>query len=97
MVAKKMQELLIEMDYANDQDCQAIAEAADSKSSRAMHRFLLLPKLNESLLIKANQDEFLKSHGLSILEKWLHENPDGSFPPYQVIECVMDVLERLPI
>lgn len=62
-----------------------------------MHRFNLLDKLSRVLLSKASQDEFLKSRGLSILEKWLMPNPDESFPPYQVIECAMDVLERLPV
>lgn len=92
-----MQELLVEMDYANDQDHQAIAESADSGTARAMHRFQLLPKVLESLLTKPNQEEFLKSRGLGILEKWLLQNPDGTFPPFQVIESVLDVLERLPI
>ena len=32
-----------------------------------------------------------------MLERWLGLNPDGSLPPIQVIEQVLDVLDSLPI
>ena len=53
--------------------------------------------MNELMLKKTNQDEFLKLRGLTVLEKWLIQNPDGSYPPYQVVDSVMDILDRLPI
>ena len=73
-----MQKLLVDMDYANDQDHQAIADKTEFK----MNRFSLLAKLTESMLKKTNQDEFLKLRGLNVIEKWLLQNPDGSCPPF---------------
>ena len=28
---------------------------------------------------------------------WLDKNPDNNYPPIQVVECVLDVLNRLTI
>jgi hypothetical protein len=64
------------MDHANDQDHSVIAAAslqkvAGGSGQQAMHRFNLLDRLRDSLQKKTGQDEFLKTSGLAILEKWL--------------------------
>jgi hypothetical protein len=40
---------------------------------------------------------FLDNSGCVVLEKWLQPNPDGSYPPLQVVEFVLDILKQLPI
>ena len=87
------------MDSANDLDHQALAEAIQGlrKSSRAMHRFQMLAKASEVLEKQNNQSLFLDYGGCLVLQKWLMQNPDGSYPPFQVVELVFDVLEKLPI
>lgn len=62
-----------------------------------MNRFHLLPKLSSYLKRKAVQSWFLQLSGCAVLERWLKPNPDGSFPPQQVVEQVFDVLDTLPI
>lgn len=46
---------------------------------------------------KEHQLLFLEQSGCAILEKWLTVNPDGSYPPIQVVELVLEVLKNLPI
>lgn len=85
-------ELIAEMDTAYDLDRQA------NKESRcAMSRFKLLPKANQLLQNKPYQQVFLDNSGCTILEKWLLLNPDSSYPPVQVVEFVLELLDRLPI
>jgi hypothetical protein len=62
-----------------------------------MARFLLLEKCKTLLSNKPNQMVFLDNSGCAILEKWLSLNPDGSFPPVQVVEYVLHILAQLPI
>ena len=92
-------ELLVEMAYANDQDHNTISEvmAGERTSHQAMHRFLLLGKINDQLKRKGVQNQFLELGGCQLFEKWLMQNPDGTYPPYQVVEQVFEVLENLPI
>ena len=96
---RETRELLAEMDHANDEDHRSIALAASGKknSRQAMNRFRLLPKISTMLRQKGVQTQFLSLQGCSIIERWLSPNPDKSFPPCQVVEQVLDVLDSLPI
>lgn len=81
LVAEQEEEtriLLIEMDEANFLDQQAIAD----KSSAALHRLTLIPKVDDMLRKKPIQTLFLASGGCKVLEQWLEPNTDGSFPAY---------------
>lgn len=57
----------------------------------------MLSKAEVFLKNKMNQAVFLESSGCAILEKWLLMNPDHTYPPLQVVEFVLQVLESLPI
>ena len=87
------------MDCANVEDHQAIVAAAKGQatSGKAMNRFHLLAKLQAQLRKKGVQKWFLHLSGCEALERWLSPNPDGSFPPQQVVETALDVLDALPI
>lgn len=71
------------MDYAVDKDHEAIQGAGREP---AMNRFHLIPRLSTLLKRKGVQLWFLQLSGCSVLERWLKLNPDGSFPPQQVVE-----------
>jgi hypothetical protein len=62
-----------------------------------MHRFEMLPRTSEILQKLTHQQLFLDYGGCVILQKWLMQNPDGSYPAFQIVELVFDVLEKLPI
>jgi len=65
------------MDVANDEDLQAI-----QSRSAAMSRFHLIHKVDCLLRKKHHMIHFLENGGCSVLEKWLLENPDGSYPSH---------------
>lgn len=92
-------ELIAEMDTAHDTDHHTLNEVKKglSNDSQAMNRFNLLPKASQILSNKDNQLIFLEQAGCAILEKWLWMNPDGTYPPVQVVEFVLEVLKQLPI
>ena len=46
---------------------------------------------------KGIQGHFLSLNGCNVLQRWISPNPDGSLPPFQVIEEVLDILDSLPI
>ena len=46
---------------------------------------------------KGVQNWFLELSGCSVLERWLSPNPDQTFPPQQVVEVALDILDALPI
>ena len=88
----------MEMDKAHDEDHKILSLAKNGSLNEApMHRFNMLPRVHLLLSKKAHQELFLNSGGCGILEKWLSQNPDGSYPPFQVVETVLIVLEQLPI
>ena len=75
-------DLLIEMDTAHDDDHKLLATAKTQGLTQApMNRFNLLTKVKQLLAKKSHQDLFLGMGGCGILEKWLRQNPDGSYPP----------------
>jgi hypothetical protein len=39
----------------------------------------------------------MEMQGCRILEMWICQNSDHSYPPLQVVECILDVLDSLPI
>lgn len=53
--------------------------------------------MKEFLKKKHIQEIFLELQGCRVLEMWLFQNPDHSFPPIQVVDCMIDVLDNLPI
>ena len=63
----------------------------------ALNRFKLIEEVSDQLNKKHIQDIFLENHGCRFLEMWIAPNPDGSCPPIQIVECVLVVLDRLPI
>ena len=75
------------MDTANDEDHLALTESKAGKrvSSAAMARFNLLDRARSLLMKKSHQIHFLEFGGCAVLQKWLMQNPDGSFPPFQVV------------
>ena len=62
-----------------------------------MHRFKMINEVQELLKKKHIQDIFLEMQGCRFLEMWIIQNPDNSFPPIQIVECVIGVLDLLPI
>lgn len=82
------------MDTANDADYAILSLV---EGGAAMHRFKLLPKASLILGNKQSQLIFLDQSGCAILEKWLRVNPDGSYPPLQVVELVLLILKQLPV
>ena len=62
-----------------------------------MSRFKLIEPVRAMLKKKMVQEIFLELQGVRILEMWICQNSDHSFPPLQVVECVLDVLDSLPI
>jgi len=70
---------------------------AIQRGDAAMNRFKMIDELSDLLNKKHVQQVFLANHGCRFLEMWLERNPDGSYPPVQVVECVLSVLDRLPI
>lgn len=70
---------------------------AIKKGEAAMGRFKMIEEVTILLAKKNIQDVFLENYGCRFLEMWLARNPDGSFPPVQVVECVLSVLNQLPI
>jgi hypothetical protein len=67
------------------------------KGTAAMHRFKMINEVQELLKKKHIQDIFLEMQGCRFLEMWIIQNPDNSFPPIQIVECVIGVLDLLPI
>ena len=67
------------------------------KGVAALKRFQMIEQVTELLKKKHVQEVFLEMQGCRFLEMWISQNPDGSFPPVQIVECVLDVLDRLPI
>lgn len=57
----------------------------------------MIGELTNLMNKKHIQQVFLVNHGCRFLEMWLERNPDDSYPPVQVVECVLSVLDRLPI
>jgi hypothetical protein len=80
---KETKDLIAEMDTAHDADYQILQTNKKYPNSvtTAMNRFNLLQKASSILTKKCNQLIFLEQSGCAILEKWLRQNPDGSFPP----------------
>lgn len=70
---------------------------AIKRGEAAMSRFKMTEEVSQLLNKKHVQEVFLENHGCRFLEMWLERNPDDSYPPVQVVECVLDVLDRLPI
>ena len=70
---------------------------AIQRGEPAMNRFKMIDELSHLLNKKHVQHVFLRNHGCRFLEMWLERNPDDSYPPVQVVECVLSVLDRLPI
>ena len=67
------------------------------KGTAAMHRFKMVNEVQDLLKRKHIQDMFLEMQGCRFLEMWIIQNPDNSFPPIQIVECVIKVLDQLPI
>lgn len=63
----------------------------------ALNRFELCEEVSELLKKKHVQEVFLQMNGCRFLEMWISQNPDGSHPPVQIIECVLIILDCLPI
>lgn len=85
-------ELIERMNEACVKDHEAIKQ-----SQQAMHRFNLINTVSHLLKKKHVQEIFLQTNGCRILEFWLHPNPDDSMPPIQVVECILGILNELPI
>ena len=83
----------------NEQMHEACISDYDSikKGVAALKRFQMIEQVTELLKKKHVQEVFLEMQGCRFLEMWISQNPDGSFPPVQIVECVLDVLDRLPI
>jgi len=78
------------------QACIQDIEALRTKG-QAMHRFTLIEYVQDQLRRKQIQDIFLEMQGCRILEMWLMKNPDNTYPPVEVVECVLSILDSLPI
>ena len=85
-------ELIERMNEACVNDHEAIKHR-----KQAMHRFNLINTVGHLLKKKHVQEIFLQTNGCRILEFWLHPNPDDSLPPIQVVECILGILNELPI
>ena len=72
-------------------------KAIEEHKGPAVNRVKLLKEVDSMLRKKHVQLELLDMNGLEVIASWLSENPDGSYPLPQVVECVFDILERLPI
>lgn len=70
--------LIVSIDMATDEDYAVLSDQTNKVP--AMSRFNLIPTIDKTLKKKNNQTTFLECNGLSVLEKWLHKNPDGSYP-----------------
>ena len=64
---------------------------------QAMHRFKMIEEISELLRKKHIQELFLDMQGCRFLEMWISQNPDSSYPPIQIIECVLRILDNMPI
>ena len=62
-----------------------------------MHRFKMIEEISELLRKKHIQELFLDMQGCRFLEMWISQNPDSSYPPIQIIECVLKILDSMPI
>ena len=76
--------------------CLLDIEAIKTKS-QALYRFQMIEEVSQLLRKKHIQDLFLEMQGCRFLEMWISQNPDGSYPPIQIVECVLGVLDNLPI
>ena len=63
----------------------------------ALYRFHLCEEISELLKKKHIQEVFLEMNGCRFLEMWISQNPDNSYPPVQIIESVLKILDNLPI
>lgn len=84
--------LIKRMHEACSSDHQAILDGR-----AALQRFKLTEELQDQLRKKHIQKLFLEMQGCRFIEMWLGLNPDGSFPPIQVINCMLTILDKLPI
>ena len=62
-----------------------------------MHRFAMINTVTDMLKKKHIQEIFLELQGFKILEMWIGQNPNNTYPPLQVVECILFVLDNLPI
>ena len=76
--------------------CLLDIEAIKTKR-QALYRFKMIEEVTQLLRKKHIQDLFLEMQGCRFLEMWISQNPDGSYPPIQIVECVLGVLNNLPI
>ena len=67
------------------------------KGKSARYRFQMMEEVSQLIRKKHIQSIFLEMHGCRFLEMWISLNPDGSFPPIQLIDCVISILDSLPI
>lgn len=87
--------LILDMNAATDDDSVSLTDP--DKNLQATYRFKMLGQVDAVLKKKPNLMTFLDAGGLTSLEKWLKPNSDQSYAPIQVIELVLELLERLPV
>ena len=72
---------------------------AIQKKKPAINKLKLLPEIEKFLSNTEFKKEFLNEHnnGCSILEDYLKVNQDGTSPPFNQIQKVLEILNTLPI
>jgi len=80
---------------ANEEDMILIG-----KKLPAMNKLKLLSYVEQFLSNKYFQNEFLRgqdNEGCKILENWIKKNPDGTYPPINQLNKMIDILSILKI
>lgn len=63
----------------------------------ALNKLFLSKRVFEELKKKSFADDFVESNGLDILAAWIDILPGGIFPNYNLVEGVLNCLDKLKI
>jgi len=67
------------------------------RNQPALDKLKLLKVIQKFLSNYHYQKIFLECQGLEILQEWIKKNRDGSYPLFNQITVILDVLDQLPV
>jgi len=70
---------------------------AFQKKLPAIKKLKFMSEIEKFLANHSFQNEFLNQNGCVIIESYLKVNPDGTYPPYNQIQKILEILDALPI